>query len=81
MIHGIGPLRRTSTLSLGYLGGGEDWPQFPEFPINVSTETQLIYVQRYVIPDIVEPKEFQVAGGQLQIDSFGREEVRFLSLL
>ena len=59
----------------------EDWPQFPEFPIGVSAETRLIYVQRYVRDDIVEPTEFQVASGQLLIDSFGREEVRCLSLI
>jgi hypothetical protein len=31
--------------------------------------------------DIVEPTEFHVVGGQLWIDSFGREEVRCLSLI
>ena len=39
----------------------------------------MIYVQRYVSANIVEPTEFQVVGGQLQIDSFGREEVRCVS--
>ena len=60
---------------------GEDQPQFLEFPIKILVETQLIYVQRYVNIDLVEPIEFQVGGGQLQIESFGREEVRCLSLI
>ena len=60
---------------------GEDWPHFHEFPIGVSTKSQLIYVQRYVSVDIVEPTEFQVGDGQLRIYSFGREEVRCLSLI
>ena len=41
----------------------------------------MIYVQRYVSPDIVDLIEFQVVGGQLQIETFGREEVKFLSLI
>ena len=41
----------------------------------------MIYVQRYVDPDILQPIEFEVVSGQLWIDSFGREEVRCLSLI
>ena len=36
---------------------------------------------RFVNPNIVELRKFQVVGGQLRIDSFGREEVRLLSLI
>ena len=59
----------------------EDQPEFPKLPIDVATKMQPLYVQRYVIPDIIQPIEFQVGGGQLQIDSFGREEVRCLPLI
>lgn len=41
----------------------------------------MIYVQRYVSLDIVEPTYFQVNGGQLRIDAFVKEEVRCLSLI
>ena len=71
LICGIIPRRRTSTLSPGFLGG-EDWPEFLELAINIVAETQLIYVQKYVSPDIVEPTNFQVVGGWLRIDSFGK---------
>ena len=60
---------------------GDDWTQFLEFPIGVSVETQLIYVQRYVCTNKVEPTEFWDAGGQLRIDSFCREEVRCLPII
>ena len=50
-----------------------DWSQFPKFPIDVAAKTELIYVHRYVFPDIVMPTYFQIVGGQLWIDSFGRE--------
>jgi hypothetical protein len=60
---------------------GEDWHHFLEFLIIIEIETQLTYVQIYVNTNIVEPTEFHVVGGQLQIDSFGREEVRCLSLI
>lgn len=60
---------------------GEDYPQFPEFPIRISAKMQLIYVQRYASVDIVEPTEFQVFSDQLRIDSFGREKVRCFSLI
>ena len=32
---------------------GKDWPQFPELPTSITEETQLIYGQRYVSPDMV----------------------------
>ena len=34
---------------------GEDWPQFLELLHHIVAKTQLIYVQRYVSPDIEEP--------------------------
>ena len=75
------PIEEDIYFIIGISRRGEDWPQFPKFPISISIESHLIYVQRYVSTDIVEPTEFQVAGGQLQIDSFGREEVKCLSLI
>jgi hypothetical protein len=42
---------------------GEDWPQFHEIPIGILGDTQFIYVQRYVIPNIDEPIDFLVVGG------------------
>ena len=59
---------------------GEDWTQFHELPIDIATHTHMVYVQRYINPQIVEPIYFQVVGGQLCIDSFCREESRCLSL-
>lgn len=39
-------------------GREENWPQFPELPIGIVEEMQLIYVQRYVNLNIVEPTKF-----------------------
>ena len=36
----------------------EDWPQLSKLPLGVAKENQLIYVQRYVSLDIVEPIDF-----------------------
>ena len=44
---------------------GQGWPLFPEIPISIAINIHLIYFQRYVSPDIVQPTYFQVAGGQL----------------
>jgi hypothetical protein len=60
---------------------GEDFPQFLDVPVGVAAESQLAYSQRYIARDIPSPGDFQVAGGQLQITSFGAEDVRCLSLL
>ena len=60
---------------------GKDWTQFLKMPTYITTKTQLIYVHRYVRPNIVQPTYFQVVGGQLWIDSFYREEVRCMSLI
>lgn len=60
---------------------GENQPWFPKLPINFSAETQMIYVQRYVILDIIYPTYFQVVSGKLRIDSFTIEVVRCLSLI
>jgi hypothetical protein len=60
---------------------GEDFPQFPDVPVGVAVESQLMYSQRYIGVDVLSPVDFQVSGGQLQITSFSAEEVRCLSLL
>ena len=41
----------------------------------------MIYIQRYVNTNIVNPTKFQVVDGQLKTNLFGREEFRFLSLI
>jgi predicted HAD superfamily phosphohydrolase YqeG len=38
-------------------------------------------VQRYVNLDIVHSTNFQVVGGQLHIDAFGANKVKFLSII
>jgi hypothetical protein len=60
---------------------GEYFPQFPYVPVGVSPKSQVMYSQRYIGVDLHSPTNFQVYGEQLQITSFGAEEVRFLSLL
>ena len=60
---------------------GEDWPQFHELPHGVASKTQLIYVHRYINPNIYEPIDFQVVGGQLHIDLFAREAIRYFSFI
>jgi hypothetical protein len=60
---------------------GEVWPQFPDLPPGVAGETQLAYVQRYVSPNILSTLGFQVPGGQMQMSSFHREEVRCMCLI
>jgi hypothetical protein len=49
---------------------GEDFPQFPDVPVGVATESQLMYSQRYIVVDVLSPADFQVSGGQLRITSF-----------
>lgn len=57
------PTKEDKYFIIGLSRRGEDWPQFPKLSIGVEVETQLIYVQRYVSPYILEPKDFQVVGG------------------
>jgi hypothetical protein len=59
---------------------GEDWPQFPDLPPGVAGETQLAYVQRYVIRHSFL---FGIPGSwwSMWICSFHREEVRCLCLI
>ena len=58
-----------------------NFPSFPEVPVGYVAGNQLVYSQIYISADILSPSYFQVSGGQLRIASFGREEVRCLSLL
>jgi hypothetical protein len=44
---------------------GEDFPQFPDVPVGVAVESQLMYSQRYIGVDVLSPADFQVSGGQL----------------
>ena len=60
---------------------GEDFSYFPEVTTRVVASTQLVYVQRYVDSNNVDRTQFQVSGGKLSIASFGREDVRCLSLM
>ena len=60
---------------------GEEFPQFLEVLAVVLTMTQLVYVQRYVDLNILKPAQFQVSSEKLSITSFGREDVRCLTLL
>ena len=57
------PTAEEITLSLCCLGGGEDSPKSLELAIDIVVGMQLIFVQRYVNPDIVEHMEFQVVYG------------------
>jgi hypothetical protein len=81
LIFGIIPWRRMSISSLGCLGGKRYFPHFPALLPGVARETQLAYVQRYVHLEVHSSSEFQVHGGQLQISSFGREDVRYMCLI
>ena len=58
-----------------------DFPSFPEVPAGCVVGSQLVYSQRYIVENLVSPVEFPVAGGQLHIGVFGREEVQCLSLI
>ena len=58
-----------------------DFPSFPEVSVGCVAGSQLVYSQRYIGAHLVSPAEFQVAGGQLRIGAFGREEVQCLSLI
>ena len=60
---------------------GVDFPSFPEVPAGCVVGSQLVYSQRYIGAHLVSPTDFQVAGGQLCISAFGREEVQCLSLI
>jgi hypothetical protein len=60
---------------------GEVWPQFPDLPLGVAEHGQLVYVQRYVSPDIHSTSPFQVGGGQMRIDSFHAKDVRCLCII
>ena len=37
---------------------GEKFPWFPKVLAGVETVTELVYVQRYVDPDILDPNKF-----------------------
>jgi hypothetical protein len=60
---------------------GEVWPQFLDLLPGIAGESQLAYVQRYVQFGHCFTSRFQVVGGQIQIDSFGAEEVKCMSLI
>ena len=52
-----------------------DFPSFPEVPVGYAVGSQLVYLQRYIGENVLSPAGFRVAGGQLRIGAFGREEV------
>ena len=58
-----------------------DFPSFPEVPVGYAAGSQLVYSQRYNGENVLSPAEFRVAGGQLRIGAFGREEMQCLSLI
>jgi hypothetical protein len=68
-------------LSLGCLGGGRFGPSSLIYCLVLQDISKLVYVQRYVSPDIESALRFQVVGGQMQIDSFHAEDVRCLCLI
>ena len=60
---------------------GVDFPSFPKVPVGCEAGIQLVYSQIYIGENVLSPAEFQVAGGQLHIGAFGREEVQCISLI
>ena len=58
-----------------------DFPSFLEVLAGCVAGSQLVYLQRYIGENVLSPTDFRVAGGQLHIGAFGREEVQCLSLI
>ena len=60
---------------------GEDFPHYHNPLPNVGGESPLVYVQRYVSANIIDPNGIQVVGGQSRLHAFDVDEVRCLSLM